>query len=83
MSSVDIIGAVSIITAGITIAIGSIGPAIGEGMARWERLPNSRMRQIRLPEPCLWGWPWLNRPLSIVWLFQSFLFLPILSGIMF
>ena len=33
MSSVDIIGAVSIITAGITIAIGSIGPAIGEGMA--------------------------------------------------
>ncbi|GAJ15496.1 unnamed protein product [marine sediment metagenome] len=33
MSSVDIIGAVSIITAGITMAIGSIGPAIGEGMA--------------------------------------------------
>ena len=33
MSSIDIIGAVSIITAGITIAIGSIGPAIGEGMA--------------------------------------------------
>ena len=33
MSSVDIIGAVSIITAGLTIAIGSIGPAIGEGMA--------------------------------------------------
>jgi len=33
MSSVDIIGAVSIITAGLTIAIGSVGPAIGEGMA--------------------------------------------------
>ncbi|GAH31150.1 unnamed protein product [marine sediment metagenome] len=33
MSSIDIIGAVSIITAGLTIAIGSIGPAIGEGMA--------------------------------------------------
>ena len=33
MSSIDIIGAVSIITAGITFAIGSIGPAIGEGMA--------------------------------------------------
>ncbi|HER24928.1 MAG TPA: F0F1 ATP synthase subunit C [Candidatus Atribacteria bacterium] len=33
MSSIDIIGAVSIITAGITIAIGSVGPAIGEGMA--------------------------------------------------
>jgi F-type H+-transporting ATPase subunit c len=33
MNSVDIISAVSIFTAGITIAIGSIGPAIGEGMA--------------------------------------------------
>jgi F-type H+-transporting ATPase subunit c len=33
MSSIDIIGAVSIITAGLTMAIGSIGPAIGEGMA--------------------------------------------------
>jgi F-type H+-transporting ATPase subunit c len=33
MNSIDIIGAVSIITAGITIAIGSVGPAIGEGMA--------------------------------------------------
>ena len=33
MRSIDIIGAVSIITAGLTIAIGSIGPAIGEGMA--------------------------------------------------
>jgi hypothetical protein len=75
MSSIDIIGAVSIITAGITIAIGSIGPALGEGMAL--------ARQIRLPEHCLSGWRWLNRRLSIVWLFQSFLFLPILSGIMF
>jgi F-type H+-transporting ATPase subunit c len=33
MSSVDMIAVASIITAGITIAIGSIGPAIGEGMA--------------------------------------------------
>lgn len=33
MSSVDLIAVASIITAGITIAIGSIGPAIGEGMA--------------------------------------------------
>ncbi|TFB08442.1 F0F1 ATP synthase subunit C [Candidatus Atribacteria bacterium MT.SAG.1] len=33
MSSIDIIGAVSIVTAGLTMAIGSIGPAIGEGMA--------------------------------------------------
>jgi len=33
MSSIDIIGAVSIITAGITIGMGSIGPAVGEGLA--------------------------------------------------
>jgi len=33
MSSIDIVSAISIFTAGITIAIGSIGPAIGEGMA--------------------------------------------------
>ncbi len=42
MSSVKIIGAVSIITAGITMAIGSIGPAIGEGMAlarAWGAIP--------------------------------------------
>ncbi|MGD8809409.1 MAG: F0F1 ATP synthase subunit C [Gammaproteobacteria bacterium] len=30
MDSVSIIGAVSIFTAGLTIAIGSIGPALGE-----------------------------------------------------
>jgi F-type H+-transporting ATPase subunit c len=33
MSSIDMIAVASIVTAGITIAIGSIGPAIGEGMA--------------------------------------------------
>ncbi len=33
MDSVTIIGAVSIIVSGLTIAIGSIGPAIGEGLA--------------------------------------------------
>lgn len=33
MDSVSIIGMVSIITAGLTIAIGSIAPAIGEGNA--------------------------------------------------
>ncbi|MBD3246159.1 MAG: F0F1 ATP synthase subunit C [Candidatus Omnitrophica bacterium] len=32
MTGVEIIGAVSIFTAGITIGIGSIGPAVGEGM---------------------------------------------------
>ena len=33
MESIDIIGAISILTAGITIAIGAIGPALGEGRA--------------------------------------------------
>lgn len=33
MDSLTIIGAVSIFTAGLTIAIGSIGPALGEGRA--------------------------------------------------
>ncbi|MDX9801808.1 MAG: F0F1 ATP synthase subunit C [Spirochaetia bacterium] len=33
MDSITIIGAVSIIVSGITISLGSIGPAIGEGMA--------------------------------------------------
>ena len=33
MDSIGIIGMVSIITAGLTIAIGSIGPALGEGRA--------------------------------------------------
>ncbi|MEX2465711.1 MAG: F0F1 ATP synthase subunit C [Gemmatimonadota bacterium] len=33
MESIDLIATVSIIVAGLTIAIGSIGPAIGEGLA--------------------------------------------------
>lgn len=33
MSDLSLIGMVSIITAGLTIAIGSIGPALGEGKA--------------------------------------------------
>lgn len=33
MESISIIGMVSIITAGVTIAVGSIAPAIGEGRA--------------------------------------------------
>lgn len=33
MDNITIIGAVSILTAGITMAIGSIGPALGEGKA--------------------------------------------------
>lgn len=33
MDNLGLIGIVSIITAGITMAIGAIGPAIGEGLA--------------------------------------------------
>lgn len=33
MDSLTIIGAVSIFTAGLTIAVGSLGPALGEGRA--------------------------------------------------
>ena len=33
MTSITLIGMASIITAGLTIAIGSIGPALGEGRA--------------------------------------------------
>ncbi len=33
MSSTDLIAAASIVTAGITIGVGAIGPALGEGRA--------------------------------------------------
>ncbi len=33
MDSISLIGMVSVFTAGITIAIGSLGPALGEGRA--------------------------------------------------
>lgn len=33
MDSISVIGLISIVTAGLTIAIGSIGPALGEGRA--------------------------------------------------
>lgn len=33
MDGIQIIGQISVLAAGITIAIGSIGPAIGEGLA--------------------------------------------------
>lgn len=42
MSSDALIGMVSIATAGITIAIGSIGPALGEGRALSEALRADR-----------------------------------------
>ncbi len=38
MDSVGLIGAVSILTAGLTIAIGSIGPAYGEARAASQAL---------------------------------------------
>jgi F-type H+-transporting ATPase subunit c len=33
MNSIEIIGTISIFTAGVTMAIGSVGPALGEGKA--------------------------------------------------
>jgi F-type H+-transporting ATPase subunit c len=33
MDSISLMGMISIITAGLTIAVGSIGPALGEGRA--------------------------------------------------
>ncbi|RRQ21010.1 F0F1 ATP synthase subunit C [Thiohalobacter thiocyanaticus] len=33
MDNISVIGMISVITAGLTIAIGSIGPALGEGRA--------------------------------------------------
>ena len=38
MDSVSLIGMVSIVTAGLTIAIGSVGPALGEAKALAEAL---------------------------------------------
>lgn len=38
MDAVSIIGMVSIIVSGVTIAVGSIGPALGEGRALSEAL---------------------------------------------
>ena len=38
MESTDLIGAVSVLAAGLTIAIGSIGPALGEGRAAAQAL---------------------------------------------
>lgn len=33
MDSISVVGMISIITSGLTIAFGSVGPAIGEGLA--------------------------------------------------
>ena len=38
MDSISLIGTVSIIVAGLTVAIGSIGPALGEGRALSEAM---------------------------------------------
>mgnify|MGYP006290188397 CR=1 FL=1 len=38
MDSISLIGMVSVITAGLTIAIGSVGPALAEGRAVGEAL---------------------------------------------
>jgi len=66
MDSINIIGMVSVITAGLTTAIGSIGPSLGEGRAvaqalvwrrPWALLLNSLTKRTASPEPYLWDWP--------------------------
>ena len=52
MDSISLIGMASIIAAGLTIGIGAIGPALGEGRAL-----SSRTNQPGLRQRCLWGWP--------------------------
>lgn len=57
MSDLALIGAVAMVTAGLTIAIGSIGPALGEGMAvarALGRSPSSPTKRTLLPAPYLW-----------------------------
>jgi uncharacterized protein YaaW (UPF0174 family) len=54
MTSVDSIATASIVIAGMTMAIGSIGPAIGEGWALSRALS-------AIAQPILSGAMWQNR----------------------
>jgi len=60
MDSISLIGMASVIAAGLSIGIGAIGPAIGEGRAvarpcpPW---PSSRTRPTPSRAPCSWVWP--------------------------
>ncbi len=78
----DLIGMWSIIIAGMTIAIGSIGPAIGEAMALSRRSAPSRSsptNRAPSPEPCSWASRWSSRRPSTVSSSPSFCSLPIPS----
>jgi F-type H+-transporting ATPase subunit c len=49
MDNVAIIGMVSVLTAGLTIAIGSIGPALGEGRALAQALSSIAQQPDEAP----------------------------------
>ena len=69
MDNVSLIGMASIITAGLTIAIGSIGPALGEGRAVAQALGSIAQQpdeKNTITRTLLWGWPWSNLRLSTV-----------------
>ena len=59
MDSMTVIAIVSIATAGVTIGLGSIAPALGEGRAvstalsAWRNNPTPRRRSR---ERCSWDW---------------------------
>ena len=60
MDNMTLIAIASIITAGLTIALGSIGPALGEGRAvatALSSLAQQPMPQRRSHARCLLGWP--------------------------
>ena len=71
MDSISLIGIASIVTAGLTIAIGSIAPALGEGRALAQALTsiaqqpdeaNTIMRTLFV------GLPWLSlRQSTVLW----------------
>ena len=59
MDSMTLIAIASIVTAGLTIALGSIGPALGEGRAVATALsswPSSQTPPRQSHAPCLSAW---------------------------
>jgi F-type H+-transporting ATPase subunit c len=59
MDNATLIAIASIVTAGLTIALGSIGPALGEGRAVATALSSLRSNPTpprRSRAPCLWDW---------------------------
>ena len=60
MDNLTLLGMVSIITAGLTIAIGSIGPALGEARAVAQALQSIAQEPDEagtITPPCLSAWP--------------------------